>query len=86
MAPGERLEREDLLDQTAHLVKLDLKDLLEMLAIQGTWVHLAKGDPRALQGNQVKMVNQAKQETMEKLDSLDHQDPEGFQEHQGLPD
>lgn len=56
------------------------------MVIQGIWVHLAKGDLRALQGNQVKMEKQAKQEIMEKLDSPDQQEPEGFQVHLGLLD
>lgn len=84
VAQGGRLEQEDLLGQMAHLVKLDLKDLLEMLVIQDTWGHLGKGDLRALQGNQVKMENQANQETVEKLDSLDQRVPEDFQVHLGL--
>lgn len=84
MAQGERLEQEGLLGQMAHLVKLDHKDLLEKLAIQGIWVHLGKGDLRVLQGSQGKMEKQEKQETLEKLDSLDHQDPEDFQVRLGL--
>lgn len=83
LAQGERLEQEDLLGQVAHLAKLDPKDLLEMLAIQGIWVHLGKGDLRALQGNRVKMENQANQEILEKLDSLDQREPEDFQVHLG---
>lgn len=86
MAQGERLEQEDHLDQTAHLVNLDPKDLLDMSASQAKWVHLAKGGLRALQGRQVKMENPAKQEIVEKLDSRDHQDPEDFQVHLGLLD
>lgn len=86
MAQGEKLEQEDLLGQAVHLVKLEDKDLLEMLASLDIWVVLAKEDLRALQGNQVKMVNQAKQEILEKWDSLDQRDLEGFQVHPGLLD
>lgn len=84
MAPGERLEQEDLRGQTAHLVKLDHKDHLEMLVILDIWVHQGKGDPRALQASQAKMENQAKQETLGKLDSPDHQGLEDFLGHLGL--
>lgn len=80
------MEQEDLLGQVAHLVKLDPKDLMDSSAIQGTWVLVGKGDLKALQGNQVKMEKQAKQEIAEKLDSLDHRDPEDFQERLGLLD
>lgn len=86
MAQGEKLEQEDLLVQMAHLVHLEHKDLLEMSAIMDIWVNLAKEDLKALQGNQVKMVKQANQEILEKWDSLDQQDPEGFQVHLGLLD
>lgn len=86
MAQGEKLEQEDLLGQMVHLVCLEDKDLLEMLAILDIWVLLAKEDLRALQGNQVKMVKQANQEILEKLDSLDQRDLEGFQVHPGLLD
>lgn len=57
-----------------------------MSAIQAIWVQLGKGDLRALQGSQVKMENQAKQETEEKLDSLDQQEPEDSRVHLGLLD
>jgi len=86
VAQGEKLEQEDLLGKMVHLVKLEDKDLLEMLAILDIWVILAKEDLRALQGNQVKMVKQAKQEILEKWDSLDQRDLEGFQVHLGLLD
>jgi len=86
VAQGEKLEQEDLLGKMVHLVKLEDKDLLEMLAILDIWVILAKEDLRALQGNQVKMVKQAKQEILEKWDSPDQRDLEGFQVHLGLLD
>lgn len=75
------MEEEDPLGQTALLVKLDSRDLLEMLEIQGIWVHLAKGDLRAPQGKQVKMEKQANQVIPEKWDSQDQQDQEDFQVH-----
>lgn len=53
---------------------------------QDIWVHLAKEDLRALQGSRVKMENQANQEILEKLASLDHQGLEDFQVHPGLLD
>lgn len=84
MAPGERTEQEDLLGRMDHLVKLDHKDLLEMLVILDIWVHRGREDLRALWGSQVKMENQAKQEIVEKLDSLDQQGLEDFLEHLGL--
>lgn len=84
MAHGERLEPEDLQGPTAHRVTLAHKDPLEMLVIQDIWVHLDKGDPRDLQEKLAKMENQAKQEILEKLDSLDQRGLEVFLEHPGL--
>lgn len=84
MAHGERLEPEDLQGPAEHLVNLAHKDPLEMLVIQDTWVHLDKGDLRALQGKQAKTEKRANQEILEKLDSLDQQDLEVFLEHPGL--
>lgn len=55
-----------------------------MSVIQAKWVHLGKGDLRALQGNQVKMGSRAKPEILEKLDSLDQQVLEDFLVHLGL--
>lgn len=57
-----------------------------MWAIQDQWVQVAKGVPRAPQGNQVKMENQENQETLERWDSLVQWDPEDFQGHQGHQD
>lgn len=56
------------------------------MEIQDIWVNLAKGDLRALQGNQVKMEKQANQETLEKLDSLDRRVLEDFLVLLGLLD
>lgn len=70
----------------AHRVTLDHKGLLEMLAIQGKWVHLVNEDRRALQGNQAKMEKQANQEILEKLDSQDQQALGDFQVHLDLLD
>lgn len=75
MAAGESLEQGDLLGHLAHLVNLDHKDLLEMLATQDIWVHPVKGDQRGHQGKQGKMEKRAKQETLERLDSQDHRAP-----------
>lgn len=83
---GVRLEQEDLRDQTVHLDMLDQQDLLEKSEIQDIWVHLGRGDLRALQENQVKMESQEHQEMLETWDSLDLRDPEDFQEHQDLLD
>lgn len=86
MAQGESLEHEDLLGQTVCLVMLDHKGLPEKLEIQDIWVHLARGDLRGPQGNQVKMEKQVNQETVVKLDSLDQQVPEDFLGLLGLLD
>lgn len=76
MAPGESLEQGDLLDHLAHLVSLDHRDHMEMLATLDIWGHRVKGDQRAHRGNRVKTENRANQETLERLGSPDQWAPE----------